>query len=160
MSGMSGGEFYWLHKKGKGKQWNWGVLGRSGPGGLSEVGDMNMGTPGEKPGGMRGQNGWYSADHGVCEDQLKSRAAGMQWRNGINSGTGHQGVEDGGRWYPNKDEFCVFFPHSQHMEVPQPGIKSKPELQPTMQLWQRWIVNLLHWPGDGNCAATETTLDP
>ena len=45
----------------------------------------------------------------------------------------------------------VFWLHSQHMEVPGPGIKSKP------QQWQLGILNPLHWARDWTYAATETT---
>ena len=37
-----------------------------------------------------------------------------------------------------------FWLHPQPMEVPRPGIKSKPQLR----LWQHQILNLLHWAGD------------
>ena len=40
--------------------------------------------------------------------------------------------------------FCFFGffkqPHLQHMEVLRPGAESEPQLQPTPQLWQCWIL--------------------
>ena len=46
--------------------------------------------------------------------------------------------------------FFSFFPFlamPMAMEVPRPGIKSKPQLQPVPQLWQCQILNLLHHSG-------------
>ena len=40
-----------------------------------------------------------------------------------------------------------FWPHPHHMEVPEPGIKSEPQLQPMPQLQQCWILNL-RWAGN------------
>ena len=57
-------------------------------------------------------------------------------------------------------------PYPGHMEVPGPGIKSEPQLQPKLQPWQQWILNPLHQARDQTCtsaatrAATETTPDP
>ena len=62
--------------------------------------------------------------------------------------------------------FFNFWPHSQHMEISWPGIKSEPQLQPMPQPWQCWIINLLFWARDQTCtsaatrATTETTPDP
>ena len=43
--------------------------------------------------------------------------------------------------------FFLFLLHLRHMEIPCPGIKSKPHLQPTPQLQQCQILNLLHQSG-------------
>ena len=40
--------------------------------------------------------------------------------------------------------FFFKWPHSQHLEVPWPGIKSKLQLWPLPQLWKCCILNLLH----------------
>ena len=37
----------------------------------------------------------------------------------------------------------IFWPHSGHMEVPRPGIKSEPQLRPEPQLQQHQILNPL-----------------
>ena len=52
--------------------------------------------------------------------------------------------------------FFLFWPHLQLVEIPQPGIKSKPHLRPTVQ--QHQILNPLHWAGDQISNATETSL--
>lgn len=43
--------------------------------------------------------------------------------------------------------YLYFGPHQQHMEVPRPGIKSKPEVQPKPQLQQSQIHNHCARPG-------------
>ena len=40
-----------------------------------------------------------------------------------------------------------FWLHPQHVEVPRPGIKPTPQLQPMPPLWQSWIINPLHHKG-------------
>lgn len=45
------------------------------------------------------------------------------------------------------------------MEVPEPEIESKPQLWPTPQLWQWWILNLLYWAGDWTSAATQAATE-
>ena len=52
---------------------------------------------------------------------------------------------------------CSFFLFQQHMEVPRPGVKSKPHLQPTPQLWQHWILNPPCQAGDQTSKATKTS---
>ena len=54
--------------------------------------------------------------------------------------------------------FLFFFKwlHPWHVEVPRPGIESKPQLQPTPQLRQSWILNPLCWPGDWTCTSAAT----
>ena len=47
----------------------------------------------------------------------------------------------------------LFWPYTQHMEVPGPGIKSEPQLQPVPQLWQCWILNPLSRAEDWTCAS-------
>ena len=47
--------------------------------------------------------------------------------------------------------FFHFWPFPRHMEVPWPGIKSKPQLQ------QHWILNPLCWAGDWTGASKETS---
>ena len=47
--------------------------------------------------------------------------------------------------------FPPFFGHPKAYGVPRPGIRSQPELQPTSQVWERWILNPLAWAGDGTC---------
>ena len=44
--------------------------------------------------------------------------------------------------------FFFFFSRPTPYGVPRPGIKSKLELQPTLQLWQQQILNPLHRVGD------------
>ena len=44
--------------------------------------------------------------------------------------------------------FPFFWPHLQHMEIPGPGIKSEPQLQPMPQLQQCPILNLLSYRGN------------
>ena len=44
--------------------------------------------------------------------------------------------------------FVCFWSQPWHMEVPRPGIKSEPQLQPMPQLWQRQILYPLHWARD------------
>ena len=39
--------------------------------------------------------------------------------------------------------FLFFWQHLRHMDVPGPGIKSEPQLRPTLQMWQCWILNPL-----------------
>ena len=43
--------------------------------------------------------------------------------------------------------YCFFVfslqPHSQHVEVPRPGIEPALQLWPAAQLWQCWILTLL-----------------
>ena len=51
----------------------------------------------------------------------------------------------------------LFWLHLWHVEVPGPGIKFKLQLWPVPQLWQCWILNLLHWARDWTLATTETT---
>ena len=46
--------------------------------------------------------------------------------------------------------FFLFQPHLWHMEVPGSDIESKTQLQPTPQLWQHQILNLLCQP-DQTC---------
>ena len=41
-----------------------------------------------------------------------------------------------------------FFGLSMAYGIPRPGIRSKPQLWPTPQLWQCWILNPLCWAGD------------
>ena len=36
-----------------------------------------------------------------------------------------------------------FWLHPQYVDVPRPGIKPSPQLQPVSQLWQHWTLNLL-----------------
>ena len=53
--------------------------------------------------------------------------------------------------------YLFIWPHPQHMEVPWPGMKSEPQLQPTPQLWQSWILNPQHsWARDQTCASAMT----
>ena len=48
----------------------------------------------------------------------------------------------------------------QHMEVPGPGIKSEPPLQPIPQMQQHWIL-LTHCAGPGlEPMPTDTMPDP
>ena len=35
--------------------------------------------------------------------------------------------------------------------LPEPGIRTELQLQPSLQLWQHWILNLLCWAGDLIC---------
>ena len=44
-----------------------------------------------------------------------------------------------------------FFGRSEAYGVPRPGIRSKLQLQPVLQLWQHWILNPLHWARDRTC---------
>jgi len=37
--------------------------------------------------------------------------------------------------------FIIFWPHPQHMYITGPETKSKPQLWPTLQLRQHWILN-------------------
>ena len=53
--------------------------------------------------------------------------------------------------------FFLFQPHSWHMEVPGPGIKSKPQMQPRPHLHQCCILNPLHQAGNGTVPCTETS---
>ena len=46
--------------------------------------------------------------------------------------------------------FIFFLFRPRHMEVPGPGIKSEPQLQPMPQLQQHWILNPPHGAGDLN----------
>ena len=41
--------------------------------------------------------------------------------------------------------FFLFQPHPRHMEVPGPVVASKPELRPTPQPQQPWILNPQCW---------------
>ena len=52
--------------------------------------------------------------------------------------------------------FFFFWPHSQHMEVYVPGIKSELQLRPMPQLWKCWIVNPQCHAGNWNYATSET----
>ena len=45
-------------------------------------------------------------------------------------------------------KILIYSPHPQHMEVPSPGIESKPQLGPTPQLQQRHILNQLCYSGN------------
>ena len=47
----------------------------------------------------------------------------------------------------SKEAVYIFFlwPHLRYMEVPGPGIESKPKFQPKLQLWQ--LRTLTHCPG-------------
>ena len=47
--------------------------------------------------------------------------------------------------------FFSFFGFPAACKVPGPGIRSKPQLQPTLQLWQRWILNPLYCLKDLTC---------
>ena len=40
--------------------------------------------------------------------------------------------------------FSFFWPHPWCVEVPGPRIKPMPQLQTALQLWQHWILNILH----------------
>ena len=60
-------------------------------------------------------------------------------------------------WFWRSEVFpFLSWPHLWHMDISGPGIKSKPQLQPTPQLQQCWILNLLCWVADWNCVATAT----
>ena len=61
--------------------------------------------------------------------------------------------------------------HLQHMDVPGPGIKPEPQMQPVPHLWQSQILNPLHYAGTsgvrdqiraavGNLCLTAAMLDP
>ena len=50
----------------------------------------------------------------------------------------------------------LFWLHPWHMEVPGPGIKFEPQLQPTSRLWQYQILNPLHWAMDWTHATATT----
>ena len=41
--------------------------------------------------------------------------------------------------------FFLFWPYSQNMEAPRPGVKSGAQLQPMLQLQQCQILNPLRW---------------
>ena len=41
--------------------------------------------------------------------------------------------------------FCGGHTHPQHIEVAGPGIKSEPQLQSMLQLWQCWTLNPQAW---------------
>ena len=42
---------------------------------------------------------------------------------------------------PNSVCVCVFYwPHLRHLDMPWPGIEFGLQLQPTLQLWQPWIL--------------------
>ena len=47
---------------------------------------------------------------------------------------------------------CLFvcWLHQGHVEVPGPGTEPTLQLQPVPQLWQLWILNLLHHKGTSN----------
>jgi len=45
------------------------------------------------------------------------------------------------------------------MDIPGPGIESKPKLSPMPHLWQHQILNPLFQARDQTCAAAETRLD-
>ena len=49
-----------------------------------------------------------------------------------------------------------------HIEVPGPGTKPKPELGPSPQLQQCWILHLLHraWDQTSPSAATSQIINP
>ena len=52
----------------------------------------------------------------------------------------------------------ILWPHLWHVEVPRPGVESKPKLQPTQQLWQQQILNPLHYVRDRTCTSTSTQV--
>ena len=52
--------------------------------------------------------------------------------------------------------FFFFWPHPRHIEVPRPGTKSEPQLGPTPQLWQHWILNPLRQARDGTYTSAAT----
>ena len=56
--------------------------------------------------------------------------------------------------------FFLFWLPPRPMEVPGPGIESRPQLWPTPQLHQCWIINSQHWAGNRTCAAAETGAVP
>ena len=48
--------------------------------------------------------------------------------------------------------FCVCFLASPTaFRVPRPGIRSKPQLRPMLQLWQQWIFDPLCWARNQTC---------
>ena len=59
-----------------------------------------------------------------------------------------------------------FWPHPQHMEVPESVIKSEPQPSPTLQLWECGILNPLCQAGAltsasaATQASAETMPDP
>ena len=53
--------------------------------------------------------------------------------------------------------FFLFKLHLWHMEVPEPGIKSKLQLWPPPQLPQCWILNSLHQTRYRTCITRETS---
>ena len=50
--------------------------------------------------------------------------------------------------------FLFFFGHPTAYRVPRPGIRSKPQLPPTLQLWQCRILNPLCGNRNGTCVPT------
>ena len=56
--------------------------------------------------------------------------------------------------------FISFFDLTHSTYVPRPEMESELQLQPTPQLWQCWILNLLQDAGDQTLAGAATILDP
>ena len=53
-------------------------------------------------------------------------------------------------------KFFILWPLSWHVEVPRPGIESKPQLQFTLQLQQHHVLYPLHWAGDQTLSSAVT----
>ena len=51
-------------------------------------------------------------------------------------------------FYDRVEAFFFSWLHPCRMDIPWPEIESKPQLQPTPQLWQCWILNPLLPAGD------------